>query len=762
MLCCRALTAADSLPVKRVVLYKNGVGYFEHVGSVRGNGSVTVGFSSSQLNDVLKSLTVLDLGGGRITGVGYGSMAPSNRLLSDAELNGNGHDSIASILEALRGSKIEVRSDGTTIAGRLLGVATQERFVNGRNIETQVASVLTDGGELRSVELTQAVAVRLIESGVNARLGRYLDAVGAAKSSEFGDGNRSMVISTQGQGDRRLFVSYISEVPVWKSTYRISLDAKSAGKATLQAWAIIDNTVGEDWKDVELSLVAGAPQSFVQNLSQPYYAKRPVVGLPEYASTMPQTHEATLTTGAGKIVGVVRDPAGAALSNATVRAMVNDAPIAQSTTDRQGRFVLEGLPPEQVHLAVQALGFQRSNVLAQSGSPEEIEVTLNVGSAAQTVDVMAAQPRVKAFAGTGRETKRPSSAAADAAPVAGLGGSAYPPVPPPPVATGQDLGDLFEYKMDSPISIAKNQSALVPIAQASITTEKVSLWKEGAGNERPQSALWFTNTSKLTFDSGTVSVSEANAFAGEGIVELIRPGEKRLLTYATDLALTVSTNGSTEPQRVTRVNINRGTLHEESELREKKVYTVRNTDSAPRRLIIEEPIRAGYEVRGDTKPVEITAHLRRFALDVGPAATASLTVEEARKIFSSIQVSSITPDQIALFIRQGAIDAGMKSAFDDIVAQQAVVAGLESQKEAREAEKQKINSDQERVRENMKALRGTAEEKALVQRYAAQLNQQETRLVELDKETQALEKQSAAEEEKLTRMIEKLDSSPSR
>jgi len=59
----------------------------------------------------------------------------------------------------------------------------------------------------------------------------------------------------------------------------------------LQGWAIVDNTVGEDWNNVELSLVAGAPQSFIQQLSQPYYGRRAVVPLPQEYQQAPQTHE---------------------------------------------------------------------------------------------------------------------------------------------------------------------------------------------------------------------------------------------------------------------------------------------------------------------------------------------------------------------------------------------------------------------------------------------------------------------------------------
>src|SRR5262249_31332923 len=119
---------------------------------------------------------------------------------------------------------------------------------------------------------------------------RYLNLVGSSRARDL----RRMTISDAGNGDRQIFVSYISEVPVWKSTYRIILPEKAGEKPLLQGWAIVDNTIGEDWKDVQLSLIAGSRQSFIQDISQPLYARRPVVPLPQSAMLTPQTHEATM------------------------------------------------------------------------------------------------------------------------------------------------------------------------------------------------------------------------------------------------------------------------------------------------------------------------------------------------------------------------------------------------------------------------------------------------------------------------------------
>src|SRR5437879_6179384 len=150
-----AEAAPGKLPVRRVVLYKNGVGYFEHLGRVRGNQDVTIDFTSGQLNDVLKSLTILDLGKGRITGVSYNSEAPLGRRLGTLRLPVNDKPSVTEFLGALRGARLEVRSGAGEVIGRLLSVEKRTRTIKDQTIETDEISVVTDAGEVRTVELAR-------------------------------------------------------------------------------------------------------------------------------------------------------------------------------------------------------------------------------------------------------------------------------------------------------------------------------------------------------------------------------------------------------------------------------------------------------------------------------------------------------------------------------------------------------------------------------------------------------------------------------
>src|SRR5450755_2958652 len=288
----------EKLPVRRVVLYKNGVGYFEHLGHVRGTQDVHIDFTSAQLNDVLKSLTVLDLDGGRISGVDYNSEAPLARRLATLRLALGERPTVSEFLGALRGARVEVRSgSGPALTGKLLSVERKTRNSANWTVETDEISLISDAGEVRTVDLSPSTSVKISDKDLQIEVGKYLGLLASSRDQDV----RRMTISTTGSGERKLYVSYISEVPIWKTTYRIVLPTKTGKKPLLQGWAIVDNTVGEDWNDVELSLVAGAPHSFIQQLSEPYYGRRPVVPLPESVELAPQTHASTLMGGNGRI-----------------------------------------------------------------------------------------------------------------------------------------------------------------------------------------------------------------------------------------------------------------------------------------------------------------------------------------------------------------------------------------------------------------------------------------------------------------------------
>jgi len=676
--------AAAKLPVRRVVLYKNGVGYFEHLGHVRGSQDVHVDFTSAQLNDVLKSLTVLDLSGGKISGVDYNSEAPLARRLATLRLTLGENPTVADFLGALRGARLEVRTgSGSTLAGKLLSVEKKPLKKDGATTEWTEISLVSDSGEVRSAEITPATSIRISEKDLQVEVGRYLGLIASSRDQDL----RRMTISTTGAGERNLYVSYISEVPIWKTTYRLVLSSKPDKKPLLQGWAIVDNTIGEDWNDVEVSLVAGAPHSFIQQLSQPYYGRRPVVPLPESVQLTPQTHAATLET----------------TSSPTA-----SPDVSEGVSSGVAGGVMDGMGSGSAGVPSPHMMARKLSAPAKPASVDEAEVD---------------------------EAREESE----------------------PVAEGSALGDLFEYKLKERVTIRKNQSALVPILQTDFVAEKVSLWSESLGVARPLRALWVNNASSMTLDGGSFSVADSNTFAGEGLMEAIKPGERRLLSYATDLGLLVDAKLDSDRERVTRTSIFRGIMTTTRELREKKTYIVRNEDTKATTLVIEHPARPEWKLAEDgPKPEEKAIGLYRFRLSVEPKKTEKLVVNEAKPLYTQYSLSGVTNDQIESFLLQESINPQIEKALRAIVAQKNAVANFDASIKTQQKTIDQIFADQARLRENMKALRGSVEEKALLQRYTRQLDDEETQLDALRKKKQDTEAEQQSASAALQKSIQDL------
>ena len=749
------------LPVRRVVLYKSGVGYFEHLGRVSGAQTVSIDLTSGQLNDVLTSLTTVDLGGGQVTGITYNTEAPIEEQLRKLRLPLAPTVTRTQLLEALRGARIEVRDGGVAAVGRVLGVTTQTRGKDDSLRTVEELTIVGDGGELRTFELGAGVHLAIVDGELRRDLGQYLDVMSSARTQDV----RRLQMAARGTGERDLFVSYVSEVPVWKTTYRLVIPTEAARKPFLQGWAIVDNTLGEDWTDVQLSLVAGAPQSFIQPLSKPIYTERPTVAIQAGTVVAPEIHGGAMTAGPSQIRGRVVDPTGQPLPGVDVKALVSGREAASTTTDSNGAYQLPPIVAGSAVVEAALTGFKTvRRALVLRGGVTSLDFTLEVGSLSETVTVAAepASPFVR------RELSANFGGAMMSRGTLGgvVGGvpDAPPPPPPPPgavedamasvdAAAGSDLGELFEYKLKQPVTIRRNQSAMVPVVQADVAVERVSLWHAGRGVAQPLRAIWLTNDTGLTLDGGAVTLVEGGAFAGEGLVDAIRPGEKRFVSYAIDLGVRVTAVPQESGGRVSRVRIASSVMTQSVEERASMLYTVRNDDATPRDVVIEHPARAGWTLTGGVKPAESSPTAHRFRIAVAPKSTATLTVAEMHAIDSRVAVGNITDDQIALILRGRNVAAGLEPQLRAVTAKSRELAEVQRGISDRQAEVRRIGEDQGRVRENLKALKGSDAEKALAERYSRQLSTQEDRLEVLRREIEAAEADRATKQQDLSRLV---------
>jgi len=708
--------ATSELPVRRVVLYKNGVGYFEHAGRVTGNQGVTIDFTSSQLDDALQSLTALDLGGGRIAGVGYNSTTPLEQQLKNIPLGLDDQPTTEDLYGALRGSRVEVSGAGAAVvSGRVVNYETRsEKTTGGETVERAYLTVVTDAGAVRTFELTGATSVRVLDGGLRRDLDEYLALLASTQSQQV----RHLTLAAEGTGTRDIRVSYISEVPVWKSTYRIVIsDSGNATSMTpvrqalLQGWAVVDNTVGSDWNNVQLSLVAGAPQSFIEPLSQPIYTQRPQVPVPEAANIAPVTHEGAIDSNGAFA-------AGPAVNGAAPSQPVGSVSQTVTVTGQDSQLA--------VHRFVQPQ-LRKSDRFAGGGSG----VAGGIGSVSG--------------AGVG-----PGSGG-------GYGGGTYRTwlQDESASASSTKFDDFFEYTVAQPVTIHKNESALVPVLQTNVEADRVTLYN--ASEPVALRALWLTNSGTVTLDRGSFSIFENGEFAGEGLMDPIHAGEKQLLSYAVDQAVHVSAEKRLDSTHLRHITVHDGYLIERNEELREVTYVVHNAAPDARTVIVEHPVQNGWKLTSEVKPAETTASLYRFSVAAMPGETARLRVAEAQTLGQSWQLTNMQDDQMQIILHGSSNGAAVQQALAPVLAARAKLHDLEAQIEARQKDMDRLAEDQKRLHDNLAGLKDSPEERALARRYAGEMNADEDQVDALKKQRADLEQQQKAVQQALDEAIRKLD-----
>ena len=687
------------LPVRKVVLYKNGVGYFEHAGAVTGNQRVAIDFTSSQLNDVLQSLTVLDEGGGRIAGVNYNSTPPFEQQLRTLALGLRDYPATLAVYQALRGQRVEITGAGAPIAGKLVNIEyRKETDKNGQISDDHYFLIVdTDAGALRTAELTDSVSVRMADASLQKQFANYLDIVASAQNQQV----RHLVLEDRGAGARQLRVSYISEIPVWKSTYRIVFPQTGNGKATMQGWAVVDNTVGADWDNVQLSLVAGAPQSFIQPLSQPLYTRRPEIPIATEAQTTPQTHEA--------------------------------AEMRQF--DRVGLAAKMAAPPPSAQSVTVVTGADAEVPVDNS----QISATLNN----ETIDgAVLVDPGHGVGGGFGGGLAR----------TGGVGGGGYrtsDAISEGDVSTNA-FDDFFEYALAQPVTIHKNESAMVPILQQELPAEHVTLWSQE--ENRALREVWLENTSKLTLDSGSFSIFESGEFAGEGLLDPIHPGEKRLLSYAADQAVRMHISAHDSDRTLHHVKIGHGVILETHMDVASTTYSATNSADEDRVVLLEYVRRQnGWTLDDDLKPAETTPGLYRFRLPVRSHSTEKLEVREHGPEVNEWWLNANT-DQTGYLLDLVKRVPDAAATLKPVIEAQTAIADLDRRIKDSKKSEETAAADEARDRDNLTALKNNDAAK----RFVDELNHAEDQLQAARKQTADLEQQKQAAVEKLNVLISTL------
>lgn len=277
-----ATWASDDLPIQRIVLFKSGVGYFQHQGLVNANSQISIPFRTEQINDVLKSLVVNDPQGA-IREVRYPSQDPLERSLAGFAIDLSAAQDLPSVLRQLRGSEVILRAPDR-IQGRILSINTETQTIhlpNGnQNRLRHWLTIATEQG-LQRLDLDGIASIQLTDPTLNEELQQALLLLAETQTND----SKNVTLRFGGQGQRQVGLGYIVEAPVWKTSWRLDLTGEDA---YLQGWALVENTSDADWSNVQLALVSGQPVSFTMDLYTPLYAQRPEVAVPKPEQVTPK------------------------------------------------------------------------------------------------------------------------------------------------------------------------------------------------------------------------------------------------------------------------------------------------------------------------------------------------------------------------------------------------------------------------------------------------------------------------------------------
>ncbi|MGJ4859142.1 DUF4139 domain-containing protein [Labrys sp. La1] len=273
---------AAELVLKRAVLGTGGVGYFEYAAEVTGKETLTLRARLDQVDDILKSVLILDPAGtGSATLPGK---AGADETFASLPFAKSDLDSMPALIGALKGAEIKL-SGPRKLEGRIASVQTET--VTGKDGATMTRTRVSvfSGVAIEQFILEEAEGLEFKD----ARLGEQVETALKALRTAQDRSGRDISIQLAEGGKRTVRIGYVAEAPVWKAAYRLTLPKASEDRARLQGWVVLENMTGNPWKDVEVTLSSASPVTFRQALYDPYYVTRQTIAPPVSRTALPRT-----------------------------------------------------------------------------------------------------------------------------------------------------------------------------------------------------------------------------------------------------------------------------------------------------------------------------------------------------------------------------------------------------------------------------------------------------------------------------------------
>jgi len=713
-----ALPSTQSpLGLERVVLYRNGIGYFERHGEVA-DDILRIRVRRDQVDDLLKSLTVIDESGRALSvSMPLDPESWASAALSSLE---PGRGSLAQVLDGLRGTQVMLHTTVGRLRGRIVMVEKLiEEPASRRRDEPRGPQLrdykvtLLEGDRLKTVQLSKVNDVTLLDGDLAMQLNRRLD----ASAGEGMFQQIEVAIRLAGADKHKLKVSYVVAAPMWKPTYRVVLPEQGDGSALLQGWAVVDNTSGEDWNSVDLALTSGEPIAFEYDLHTPRTVGR-----------------ADLTE-----------------SGVRKRAIVA---MGETTWEEE---------PEEV---------EEEAKLAEADFDDE-DMAFNEGGGGMGRREVRAKDR--------KAKKKRSSMATQSAPGGPVGGmSASKPEPAPAPADGvalealrrstqasaraQQVSGQTRFVLQDEVTVPNGSSTMVAVLNETVDAEQTFLYRPGGAGigyeSNPYRVVRFKNTSGFVLEPGPISIYAGGSFVGEGLSEAVGANTSATVPFAVEPSIIVSSSLRHEGGEMQIVRIVRGVLEVENFSRAETTWTVRGRDKDGYTVLVRQnKSGSAYELQAPPKGTETlpNAYLIPVAVPKG-------------KVEGRLKVVEQTPSRTTLTIWDGravglldklmvhtSVTPEIRKMLQPIVELRREIGKIDTEIAGLQTQKVEANQRLDETRKNLEAIKKDPAATALRKKLSARMDEFSKQGDELARRIVELQSTRLEKKIELDDMLENVD-----
>ena len=709
--------ATDStLGLDRVVLYRNGVGYFERSGAVDGE-VLTIKVRKDQINDLLKSLTVVDRRNGQAVSV---SMPLDPQAWANAALAtlAPGQGSLDQIIDALRGNEVVLGTTQGKLRGRIVMIeaiedepdasppAHSERVMPPQAGSKDFRLTVLEGKKMQVVRLSKVRSITLRDGNLALQFHRSLDATA-------GEGMFQQVavdIRLAGDNKHELSVSYVVEAPMWKPTYRVVLPEAGKGKALLQGWAVVDNTSGEDWSKVTMSLTSGAPIAFRYDLHTPRIVPRSdLSGSGNYKRAAVAMGETSY------------GPAGADRDGDGIADSGDSCPDTPETYN--GMTDTDGCPDAALNMDAAPPSRTYSSEVAAAETYDdykEAEESRVGDSKAKKKDTATRRPS------PAKPTTPMNPYGTSGGVSAGMGASAPSAPPPPPAvdfeslrrstqanARAKEISGLTRFDLGNRVTVPDGSSTMVAIINEDVEAEQTFLFKPGGAGQgyeqNPYRVIRFKNSTPFVLEPGPISIYTGGSFVGEGISEAVGTGTSTTIPFAVEPGVLVSSSSQYSGEDMHIVRIVRGTIEVENFQRMTTTWTIKGPPSGAGFTVLVRQNKQGgsYALKSKIDGAEELPDAYLIPVKAPPNQTGgSVEVVEQTPSRTTLTIwDSRVPLLLDMVLKLSNLDAATRAKIQPLIALRQEIGRIDTELEGLEAQRIELDQRASETRENLEAIK---------------------------------------------------------